>query len=270
MQEVNDNIYFVVFVGMLGTFLLAFAVVFFYLVYQRKLDRQQQLIQEAQLQHQKELLYNTIGSQEEERSRIGRDLHDDVGGALAGLRLGIERMTRHGNDPVLLKESSQACNAMIDTIIGNVRNISHSLSPPGLELFGLADTIEELCGNLSRSSDLRITFENRAADLPERFGSTVILSLYRVIQELISNTLKHAGAAYIWIQMRKEDTTLIIEYTDDGKGFDMTNVSKKGMGLQNIESRLEMIHAVYTITSQVNGGFKIKISVMASTENPVA
>src|ERR1700748_458536 len=102
MQKVNDNIYFVVLVGMFGTFLLAFAVVFFYLVYQRKLDKQQQLTQEAQLQHQKELLYNTIASQEEERRRIGRDLHDDVGGALAGLRLGIERMMRHSNDLALL------------------------------------------------------------------------------------------------------------------------------------------------------------------------
>lgn len=257
MQKVTDNIFLLVLFAMTGTFLLAASFVFFYVRYQRRMLMQKAAMQKAELDHREALLHSVIQSQEEERKRIGRDLHDDVGAALSNLRMVFSKI-------VIQKEPEKEetnYKPLIDNIINTVRNISHSLSPPGLELFGLEYTLHELCDNFNSSGILQLELVNNSGETIDKLGPTTSLTIYRVIQELLQNTVKHAGATQASIAFDQAGNTLNVTYQDNGKGIDPERIARPGMGMQNIESRLNMIHAPFVISSSPGKGFKISIIV---------
>lgn len=257
--------YYLIVIGMAVTFLLALSLVFFYIRYQRRLLNQQLQLQKAELLHKEELLHATIQSQEDERRRIGRDLHDGVGSILSNLRMNINRLNSIvGNDPAVNTMTEQS-TALIDKTIADVRSIAHSLSPPGLELFGLAGALEELCDSISQSGELNISIENNMRNF-KKLQPNVSLALYRVLQEFIANTLRHAGANTALIRFSEQDSSLLVHYRDDGKGFLQTGAKQTGMGMRNIESRLGMIGAKHTITSSPGEGFSAGITVPLNLE----
>lgn len=260
MPNANDDIYLLVLLGMAGTLLLCGAIIFFYIRYQKKFYSQRTQIQQAELDYQVSLLHATIQSQEKERKRIGRDLHDDVGAALANMRLAISNLARQ-ESLTTIKNDVVHCRQLTDDIIETVRNISHTLSPSGLELFGLADSIEELCEHRSKHSTLSISFDNRVQPSLKDLSPDVAIALYRVVQELLTNTFKHAEAGKVTIVLYSEADKLLLNYADDGKGIDMQQQNKtKGIGMHNIETRLNMIQALYE-TGTEGKGFSIHISV---------
>lgn len=259
MQKITDNIFLLVLFSMAGIFLLAASFVFFYVRYQRSMLQQKEAMQQAELEHRENLLHAALQSQEEERKRIGRDLHDDVGSALSNLRMVISK-SDSANDAISL--ANKTYKPLIDNIITTVRNISHTLSPPGLDLFGLEHTLHELCDTFNISGKLRLTMENSSGQDIDTIGKERSLTLYRVVQELLSNTVKHAEATEINIMISKlSKEAFILTYQDNGKGMDAVAIKKSGMGMQNIESRLGMIKADYTITSTPGKGFKIVINL---------
>lgn len=242
---------------MAGTFLLATSFVFFYVRYQRRMLLQKEAMQKAELEHREGLLHAAIQSQEEERKRIGRDLHDDVGSALSNLRMVLSKA-----DTVQHTPASATTKPLIDNIINTVRNISHTLSPPGLDLFGLEHTLHELCDTFNTSGQLHLSMENSSGASLDAIGKERSLTLYRVIQELLSNTVKHAQATTVNIFIVQEAKDMLsIIYQDNGKGMDAAAIKKSGMGMQNIESRLGMIKAPYEIESEPGKGFKITIKL---------
>jgi len=251
MQKVTDNIYLLVFIAMVGTFLLAGSFIFFFIRAQRRMLAQKEIMQKAALEHREALLRAALQSQEEERKRIGRDLHDDVGSALSNLRMVLSSApdVQAGHKP------------LIDNIITTVRNISHTLSPPGLELFGLDYALHELCDTFNTSGKIKLAFQNNAVKETEGIGLQNALTIYRVMQELISNTVKHAKATVINIGIDKAGEALDVFYTDNGVGVTLTPSKKMGMGMQNIEGRLSMINASYEIESSPGNGFSIFIKL---------
>lgn len=257
MQKVTDNIFLLVLFAMAGTFLLAASFVFFYVRYQRRMLQQREAMQKAELDHQETLLHSVIQSQEEERKRIGRDLHDDVGSALSNLRMVFGKIVSEQETPA----NGENYKPLIDNIINTVRNISHSLSPPGLELFGLEYTLHELCDNFNSAGVLHLTLTNHSGEEIDELGPIPSLTLYRVIQELLSNTVKHAGATDADISFSREANDMLVMYKDNGKGIDTSSAKKPGMGMQNIESRLNMIQAPFVIESSPGNGFKISIKI---------
>jgi signal transduction histidine kinase len=255
MQKVTDNIFLLVMFAMLGTFILAASFIFFFIRYQRRITLQKEAMQKAELQHSEALLHATLLSQEEERKRIGRDLHDDVGASLSNLKMIMAQTIEVNKDKPVYKP-------LIDNIIITVRNISHSLSPPGLSLFGLESTLHELFDTFNMAGNIKLVFENDLGEKLNDFNEQTALSLYRVIQELLTNTVKHANAGQVLIKCFKENTSSIITYQDDGKGMDIA-AKKTGMGLQNIEARLGMIKARYEMPA-VAKGFFLKIIIPAN------
>jgi signal transduction histidine kinase len=254
MQKVadhTDNIFLLVLFAMAGTFLLAISFVFFFIRYQRKMLQQKEAMQKAELEHQEGLLHAALQSQEEERKRIGRDLHDDVGSALSNLRMVLSKT-----------DTDNEKRPLIDNIMTTVRNISHALSPPGLDLFGLEHTLHELCDTFNTSGKLELILQNDSGQEIDAIGKERSLTLYRVIQELLSNTVKHADASKVIISINKENNKVfIVTYKDNGKGMDLSAAKKTSMGMQNIESRLSMIKATYSIDSEPQKGFKITIKL---------
>src|ERR1700743_1722640 len=190
MQRSVDNIFVLVALATCGTFLMVTSFLAIYIRNQKKLLKQRQQLQQAELTHQKELLQAVIESQEEERKRIGRDLHDDVGTAISSLRLIIEmfKPVNKDNEYHRFIESSKK---IIDKMMTDVRNISHNLSPVTLTYYGLGVAVEELCTIISQSGTLEVTLTNNAEALLEKLNLSASIALYRVLAELLNNTIKH-------------------------------------------------------------------------------
>lgn len=209
--------------------------------------------------HQKDLFEVTIRTQEEERLRIGRNLHDDLGSSLATLRLAIDTpMYEYLNKPAfdLLKAT---CKKLLDSIISKVRTISHNLSPASLEIYGFLAAVEDMAEAVNNTGNLEIAINNRAGTALYKLEHNTALSLFRVLEELLANTIRHAGAGKVLLSFYMKDACLVIHYRDDGKGMDAAK--PKGMGLHNIEKRLHLLQASYSITSSVNQGFSMEVSL---------
>jgi signal transduction histidine kinase len=253
MQKVTDNIFLLVLFAMLGTFILAAAFIFFFLKYQRNISKQKEAMQKAELQYGEELLNAALLSQEAERKRIGQDLHDDVGASLSNLKMMIAQI----DDAA----AGGRHKPLIDNIITTVRNISHTLSPPGLDLFGLEFTLQELFDNFNAAGIIQLHFENEAGKKIDALDKKTALALFRVIQELLSNTMKHAEAKNIFIKFITKDKNIVLTYKDDGKGLPAGSDTKPGMGMQNIAARLRMIQANFEIAPGEGNGFFVKITM---------
>lgn len=253
VAENTDNIYILLLLGMTGMTLLACAVILFYIRNQKRLQRQR----EAEIRYQKELTYAVIQSQETERKRIGRDLHDDVGSALSNLKLFTVQLQSHRPEAI---ELYKAFRSQVDVILDKVRSISHILSPAELEMFGLEESIEELCLTIHRTGALEVTFDNQAADGLKKLSYERALALYRVLQELFTNTVKHAGATGVSVSISRGDGLLRCTYRDNGRGLGKVRAGN-GIGMRNIESRLSMIGARYHLQDPAEGGFGIWIDI---------
>jgi signal transduction histidine kinase len=255
----NDNLFVVLLISMCGIFILVISFVLIFIRNQNKLLTQRAQLQQAELQHQQELLQTVIISQEAERKRIGQDLHDDVGTALSNLRITIE-MFNH-NTHISRADFSDTAKQLIDKVIQDVRHISHNLSPPGIALYGFMGALEELCEFITSSGKLQINIDNPTGDIPNKLSEAASISLYRVTEELLNNTLKHADATQVDISLALDDSDILFTYHDNGRGIAPQVQLGKGMGMQNIESRLGVIGATFTIDTTPGTGFNIQIRI---------
>lgn len=245
--------------GMLVLFLLAGGVVAFFMTYQRRLLRQQLRVLEIETAHKETLLHSNIEQVENERRRIAKDLHDEVGSIFSTLRLKIKQLEQAGDhqDSKIFTESLE----VIDAGIGSVRRISHDILPPGLELFGLEAALEDLCVKASSASVLEAQCVTQG-EFP-RLDAKTELGLYRIAQELMNNTIRHAQASKIDISLSQLSPNITFTYTDNGKGFDpfMMSKSGKGLGMNNIEARASQIKGKLEWIAQPGEGMKTIITI---------
>jgi len=220
----------------------------------------------TELAFRQELLQVNIRSQEEERVRISTELHDNVGSSLSTLRFLIRQIKDAGDDMNKAHDLAAKYGRMIDSVIDDVRNISHSLAPPGLAIWGLHEALEALGEKVSGTTDLQITITCHNEQV-KKLRYEPALAIYRVIQELLTNTLKHAFAQAVTITISGDEKTVQITYTDDGIGADMTTTTIKGIGLRNIENRILMVAGNYAIDTAPGKGFKFTIEIPIATEH---
>jgi signal transduction histidine kinase len=225
-------------IGMAVIFLLSIIVVLFFIIYQRRLFAQQTRHQEKEAQHQRDLLKAVIASQEIERNRIGKELHDDIGAMLTTTKIYTNQLSPELS-PNEWNAITQKIGSFFDDMIQNTRRISQDLRPVILENLGLIEAIEQLIKPLNDSKILQIYFEFEKIEIHHK---SIELNLYRVVQEMLANTLKHANASEVKIYLKKENDTLILNYQDDGNGIDTNKtLREKGIGLKNIESRISIL-----------------------------
>lgn len=266
MNLTTDSFYTLLFIGILIMLVLALGLIIFFYSTQRRLLRQQARQQELELQYQKDLLYSTITTQEEERKRIAKDLHDDIGSKLNVVILSLYRLQKQTKELPKAATTINTMNELLNTTITTTRRISHDLLPPTLDKFGLTAALNELSESYNNTDTVTIDFDDSQAS--ERLKDKLIeLNLFRVIQELIKNSILHGKAKNITLQLQSTATKFSITYTDDGQGFDVAAVQKnKGLGTQNIESRLNMSNASITYQSAIGEGVKAYIiSTIAAT-----
>ena len=253
-------IYIYVIVGMCSSFLLSLALLLFYLRYKKNILQQQFQIQLTELNYQKKLTQVIITSQEQERKRIGKELHDDVGNALASLRLYLDKyMYLPSQDNAAIKEEYQK---RIGAIFNKLRTISHQLSVAEIELFGLREALFMLSEHIEQSGTFTINIDESKAKVPESLEYDTAVIIYRVFQELLTNTIKHAGANLVQIYFEEDvlSGNLLIRYTDNGKGIS-SDTLLHGLGFKNIESRLQAVNGHYDIDKESTEGFKMNIFI---------
>ncbi|MBX7204004.1 MAG: sensor histidine kinase [Bacteroidia bacterium] len=239
--------------------LLALFVLGFYYIQRNKIARKNQEIAEQKivsLLNETELkTYNAmIEGQEEERKRIATDLHDRLGSMLATVKLlfssldsKIDRMQKENN------EQFATAKSLLDEACGEVRRISHNLSSGIVMSFGLVPALEELCHSVDQSKLIKCKL--MAYGMDERLDQTIELGVYRMVQELFSNILKHAKAHKVTVQLNHIEGSLNVTVEDDGVGFDVEEKRKSGgMGLHNLEKRAAQLNGIYTVDSRPGKG----------------
>lgn len=217
------------------------ALLSFLIAYQRRVLQQQLQLQQVETQYQLQLLTATVEAQEGERERIGQDLHDSLGSALATAKLLVNRLS---NGPVIesQKSSLTLLEQAMSTMVQDVRTISHNLYPAILARFGLAEAIHNLVDTCNETEKLPIELTihyNQSLDLAQE------LALYRICQELLTNALKHAeGATLLLIELQQTDSHLTLTVQDDGCGFDSPLTRHPigpGAGLRSIAARVQLL-----------------------------
>ncbi|TCC90054.1 hypothetical protein EZ428_12250 [Pedobacter frigiditerrae] len=260
MENIDENIYVLIFAGTAGMCILAISFILLNVRLQNKTLKQKDRDQQVQLLHQEELLQAIINSQEDERKRIGQDLHDDVGTALSNLRLTIDVFKPDSENSLAI--FSGRCKHIIDKVIKDVRHISHNLSPPGIELYGFLGALEELCDSIVQGQHIQIIIHNQAEIQLNELSATTTISLYRVMEELLNNTIKHANAKTVDIYFTVVDKGITVTYQDNGTGIAIgEQKTRKGMGLHNIESRLKMIGAMVNNPTVQHNGYQCQFTI---------
>lgn len=230
--------------GIAMMLLLVLTFVLFFYFSQQKFQVQQLAAQQQQLDHQQQLLISSVQIQEEERQRLARELHDEVGSKLNVINLALHRLRKYAKEVPDIGNHLKDIFGVVDTTITTTRRIAHDLLPPTLEKFGLATALEELCDQYE-NDDFKISFS--AESNPEtKIDQLVELNFFRVTQELLSNSIKHAAATDISILLWDNEQETGLSYRDNGRGFSLADKSvKRGLGMQNIESRMQIIAADY-------------------------
>ncbi len=236
-------------VGICGMFIMALAIIFFFVTYQRRLLRQQKKQQILESSHQKDLLEASMKSQENERHRIAKDLHDDIGALLSTSKLYLGQLMDEMDDKEQLS-LTRKIGHLHDDMIQSIRNIAQDLRPVVLESMGLAMAIKSLTKQINESKKIKVQFDHE-----QELNLTLErqLQLYRIVQELISNTLKHAGAENVWIGLSEQSGNIHLSYRDDGTGFTPGKGRPSGLGLKNIESRVSLLNGNITYHSSKRG-----------------
>lgn len=214
----------------------------------RELEKEQQLV----------VMQSVLQGQEEERSRLARDLHDGVGGLLSGIKLSLSTM--RGN-VYLSEENAQSVNNVIvqlDNSIAELRRVSHNMMPETLIKYGLKEALENYCENLNLSGSLKVQLQTYGME--KRIEQNTEIIVYRIAQELLNNVIKHAGATKVLIQLLRKGNRFNLTIEDDGRGFDIKNLEgNTGAGLANVKARTEYLGGTLDVHSVIGAGTSVNI-----------
>ena len=265
----NSNVSLILFLGSVGMMILTIGLIMFIIFHQRKIIRYQNRLQQMEQEQQKILLKASIRLQEEERQRLAADLHDDAGPLLATARLYLNENLVNQDKATQLQSIFQA-RQIIDDTIQLIRNISHSLLPPTLKNFGLESAINDLFQKLSGSGSINAS--SRFHEYKDRLKSENELIIFRVVQELVNNILKHSSASFIHLTQNIHADKFYLRIHHDGRGlvqsdFEKLNKSNVGLGLKNISSRLKVVHGNINFEKDISQTY-YKVTIEMPKDEP--
>ena len=207
---------------------------------------------------QTDLLNAVFETQESERKRLAEDLHDSVGQVLSAIKLNLHRLDKDGVSEAkapLLADTRK----LTDECIQEIRNIIHNVLPPVLTDYGLKEALEGLCLKMEQNTSVKVHCKNNLDEV--RLRPEIELAFYRMAQELFSNAIKHADATIIHLTLTKDSVWLVMEFKDNGKGFNLDEV-KRGFGLKNLQSRVQLINGEVNVYTKPKNGTITIIRVM--------
>lgn len=244
-------------IATIGMLVLAMAIVFFVIFYQKRMLESRLNQQRIETEYQQKMMLASLESQENERRRVAGDLHDSIGAMLSTIRVSLSTMMRQ--EAVNTQSVGQA-KQMLDDTIDSVRRISRDLMPATLEKFGISYALKEMCEQYTTVSGVEIKFSESGEPVAINKNSEIMI--FRITQEFINNSIKHSKAKSIVTDLQWS-SELLVSISDDGVGFDMqqTKNSGKGLGLFNMENRASMLGANLSFSSIVGSGTKAVMRV---------
>jgi signal transduction histidine kinase/Tfp pilus assembly protein PilF len=240
---------------------------------QKLLSIQNEKIHKQEIQHLKQkqkllAMDAMVSGQEEERKRIAKDLHDGLGNLLANVQMRFSMVKEHIEKDKL--SSYHTAYDLLDNASGEVRKIAHNMMPGTLTRFGLVETLKDIKKLLAKSQNILVDVQ--VYGIKERLPERIEITLYRIVQELINNIIKHARANEVLIQLTKQEDELHLLVEDNGIGFDWNEANKKGgLGLGSLQSRIDYLDGSLEVDSSPGQGscFMIGLSLNTEEKNPV-
>jgi signal transduction histidine kinase len=237
---------------------LSGGIAVFIAVYQKKMLQEQEKRRKIEIQYQQKMIQSQIESQEAERKRIAADLHDSIGSLLWAAKLNIAFLGRSVDLNDDLKESYSETMKILDQSIESVKRISWELTPEAFHHSGLSSSIKELCTRLNGKGQILAWKEEGEVIF---WRDSRALMVFRIVQELVNNAVKHAHANTIWVETIWKNDQLAISVIDDGVGFVLDDKIKKGVGWWNIAHRADKINARIKISEGIQKGSSIVVTV---------
>ena len=232
-----------------------------YRTYKQRQKLQAQRISDLETQQQLNATEAVLKGEEQERTRLAKDLHDGLGGMLSGIKYSFNTMK--GN-LIMTPENTQAFERsmdMLDSSIKEMRRVAHNMMPEALVKFGLDTALKDFCNDISKSGALQVSYQSIHFENVE-IAQTAAIAIYRIVQELINNTMKHAAAKTALVQVALAGNQLSVTVEDDGRGFDTATLNyAKGIGWINIQSRVEFLKGKMDINSQPGNGTSVLIEL---------
>lgn len=244
-------------IATIGMLVLAMAIVFFVLFYQRRMLETKLKQQRMEVEYQQKMLYAALESQENERKRLAADLHDSIGAMLSTIRLSLGMLARTEGVPT---ENIDQTKIMLDDTIVSVRRLSRDLLPATLQRFGLSHAVKELCEQYTLVSGLPISFSEKGTAKEKQ--QTDQLMIFRIVQELVNNAMKHAQPTTIRVALNWE-RNFELSVADDGSGFLAEEIRKsgKGLGLFNMENRARLLNGQLSFQANQPKGTVAKLEI---------
>jgi two-component system, NarL family, sensor kinase len=257
-----NTIFFVAIVALI----LLSGVSYLYFKNKQKIERQKI----AELEKEKQLMgiEAMLKGQEEERTRLAKDLHDGLGSMLSGVKISFSNMKENVIMDAANTRAFEKSLDQLDKTIAELRKVAHNLMPEALVKFGLRSAVKDFCESIQLSGNTEIICEQFGAE--RDLGNIADVNVYRIIQELVNNAVIHGQATQILVQLTKTEERVLITVEDNGKGFELSSLKKAtGIGLTNIQSRVNYFNGLLDInskpakTSSVNEGTTVNIELIA-------
>jgi len=253
----DQELFIIIIISVFVMVTLALGVLMLYNTSQRRILQEVETAHIKEIEYKNNLLANSIEVQERERARIAKDLHDDIGSKLSIVNLNINLLESHLNKNEKVASIIGHIESSLSESITRVRDISHDLYPPILEKFGIQSALESLAKEVTRTGVLRVHLD--IDHEWKKFDKASELHIFRINQELLHNTVKHAEANNVWISSQPEEDKLRLSYRDDGKGVEAKDHGKSdGLGISSIHTRINILNGSVKFYDEFKKGYKVE------------
>lgn len=228
--------------------------IFIYRLYRQRQKLQQQRIIELETEKQLTATEAVLKGEEQERTRLAKDLHDGLGGMLSGIKHSMQTMK--GN-LIMTPDNAQAFERsidMLDSSIKEMRRVAHNMMPEVLVRFGLNKALQDFCNEIDQTNVIQLNYQSIGMEANADLDQSMSITIYRIVQELVNNSIKHAQAHQVIVQLALDKNSLSLTVEDDGKGFDTRVLEQAGgIGWQNIKSRVAFLKGTMNVQSEGSG-----------------
>ncbi|HMH23053.1 MAG TPA: ATP-binding protein [Puia sp.] len=264
MPKESSEIIVTIIAGTITLLLLGAFIISFLFLYRRRHHRYLQEKQQLKLSYEGELLKTRLEIQEQTFKHISQEIHDNIGQVLSLAKLNIATMDI--SQTASLEQKIGDSKKLVSKAILDLRNLSHGLSTDYITDQGLAKAIGHELEMIKKSGNYETVLEMEGT--PYYLDKQNELIIYRIMQEVLNNIIKHASAQKIIIYLLYGQSTFTLSITDNGKGFDLTplneNTSSSGLGIRNMHSRAQLIGAGFLISSTLGKGTSVRVTVPVS------
>jgi len=206
----------------------------------------------------RDAMLRVVETQELERRRLARELHDETGQALTSVLLGLKSVEDAG-DPSAQREAVAGLRELVVATLQDVRRLAVELRPKALDDFGLVPALERLTQSFAEQTGIAVDFEAALGD--ERLPGAMETTLYRIVQEALTNVVKHAQASHVSVSLTRRNRSVAAVIEDDGRGFDPNGSRQDGLGLLGMRERVELLDGQLEVESRSAGGATISVEV---------